>query len=203
MSDSEARQLRLYAYLAGENGINIVRGVVVRGDGRRCELAISSAEAVAEAGSARDQLGRLSAAVNEGASFRDLASPSATICALCPCLPFCESFWAKAQPEWAANCGCNIQGDVANVECRQIQGVTLTTLVLSRWAGTICARRISVEQIPSDWMRIDGLDLPHIGDVLRVVHGRGMETEESAAVVRVDKALTAVWRLRKNSAGGS
>ena len=37
MSDSEARQLRLYAYLAAENGTDVGTGAVVRGDGQRCQ----------------------------------------------------------------------------------------------------------------------------------------------------------------------
>ena len=64
------------------------------------------------------------------------------------------------------------------------------------------AQRVSIEQIPSEWMKMDGLDLPHIGDVVRVVHGRQIETDGDAAVIRVDKALTAVWRLRQDDAAG-
>ena len=35
VSDPEARQLRLYAFLAAENGIDIGKGAIVRGDGQR------------------------------------------------------------------------------------------------------------------------------------------------------------------------
>ena len=202
VSDSEARQLRLYAYLAAENGIDVDTGAVVRGDGQRCEIAISPAEAEAEANLAKKQLGRLNAAVSEGASFRDLASPSPRNCSFCPCLPFCGPFWAEAQPEWAADCGSHVEGNIAEIERRQIQGISLTTLVVSRRAGTVFAQHVSIEQIPSEWMRMDGLDLPHIGDAVRVVHGRQMETDGDEAVIRVDKALTAVWRLSKDKAGG-
>jgi hypothetical protein len=51
-------------------------------------------------------------------------------------------------------------------------------------------------------MKVDGSDLPCIGEAVRVVHGRQMETNESTAVVRVDKALTAVWRLLKDKVDG-
>ena len=44
VSDSEARQLRLYAYLAIENGINVSKGIIIRGSGQCCELAISAEE---------------------------------------------------------------------------------------------------------------------------------------------------------------
>ena len=202
VSDSEARQLRLYAYLAAENGIHIGTGAVVRGDGQRCEIAISKVEAAAEADCARKQLDRLNVVVSQGGIFRDLASPSPRNCSFCPCLPFCGPFWAEAQPEWAANCGPHVEGDIAEIESRQIQGISLTTLVLSRRAGTVSAQRVSIEQIPSEWMRMDGMDLPHSGDAVRLVHGRQMATDGEAAVMRVDKALTAVWRLRQNNAGG-
>ena len=62
VSDSEARQLRLYAYLAAENGTDVGTGAVVRGDGQRCEFAISPSEAKAEADSAKKQLDRINAA---------------------------------------------------------------------------------------------------------------------------------------------
>ena len=163
VSDSEARQLRLYAYLAAENGTDVDTGAVVRGNGQRCEIAISPAEAEAEANLAKKQLGRLYAAVSDGASFQDLASPSPKNCSFCPCLPFCGPFWAEAQPEWDAECGPHVEGNIAEIESRQMQGISLTTLVLSRRAGTVFAQRVSIEQIPSEWMRMDGLDLPHIG----------------------------------------
>ena len=201
VSDSEARQLRLYAYLAADNGTDIGTGAVVRGDGQRAEIAISPAEAEAEADCARKQLGRLNAAASEGASFRDITSPSPRNCSFCPCLPFCGPFWADAQPEWAIDCGSHVEGSIAEIESRQIQGISLTTLVIAKRAGTVSAQQVSVEQIPTEWMRMDGLDMPRIGDAIRVVHGRQTETDKDAAVIRVDKALTAVWRLRYNDAG--
>ena len=202
VSDSEARQLRLYAYLAAENGTDVGTGAIVRGDGQRCEIPISPDEAEAEADCAKKQLVRLNAAVSEGASFPDLASPSPRNCSFCPCLPFCDPFWAEAQPDWAADCGSHVEGNIAVIESRQIQGISLTTLVLSRRAGTVFEQRVSIEQIPNEWMRMDGLDLPHIGDAVRVVHGRQMESDGDVAVIRVDKALTAVWWLRQDNASG-
>ena len=55
VSDSEARQLRLYAYLAAENGMNVDKGVIVRGDGRRCNIMIQPAEPRVEADRAKGQ----------------------------------------------------------------------------------------------------------------------------------------------------
>ncbi len=202
VSDSEARQLRLYAYIAAENGTDVSTGAVVRGDGQRCEFAISPAEAEAEADCAKKQLGRFNAAVSEGASFRDLASPSPGNCSFCPCLPFCGPFWTEAQPEWATDCGSHVEGNIAEIESRQVQGVSLTTLVLSRQAGTVFGQRVSIEQIPSKWMRMDDMDLPDVGDAVRVVHGRQMKTDRDAPLIRVDKAWTAVWRLPQDDAAG-
>ena len=63
VSDSEARQLRLYAYLAIDNGIPVSKGVIVRGDGRRCDLSISTADAEEEANKARSRLKTLNEAI--------------------------------------------------------------------------------------------------------------------------------------------
>ena len=95
-----------------------------------------------------------------------------------------------------------MEGSIIAIESRQIHGISLTTLVLAKRAGTVSAQRVSIEQIPSEWMRMDGLDLPHIGDAVRVVYGRQVATDEDVAVIRVDKASTAVWRLRYDDAGG-
>ncbi|MBI4426006.1 MAG: PD-(D/E)XK nuclease family protein [Candidatus Kerfeldbacteria bacterium] len=202
VSDSEVRQLRLYAYLAAENEIAVDKGVIVRGDGRRCEVAIAPAEAEAEADRAREQLFRLNAAAAEGDSFHDLTSPSPRNCSFCPCIPFCGPFWAAAKPEWTTVCGSNIEGDIVDVGSRDIQGSSLTTLILSRRAGTLSAERVSVEQIPSEWLRMNGWALPCVGDAVRVVHGRQVQMDENTAVVRVDKAMTAVWRVRRGNTDG-
>lgn len=201
VSDSEARQLRLYAYLAGEKGIYVSKGIVVRGSGQRCELPISPAEAEAEANSARTQLQTINAAVNNGAVFSDLASPSPQSCKSCVCIPFCTSFWASVKPEWSPGCGSHVEGNVIDAESRLIQGVSLTTLSLAVRSGTIAGQNASVEQIPSDWMKIED-DLPCSGDVVRVVHGRELEMNGNTAVVRIDKAMTAVWRLRVDTSRG-
>ncbi len=200
VSNSEARQLRLYAYLAAENGTDIRTGAVVRSGGQRCEIGISPAEAEAEADSAKKQLGRLNAAVAEGASFQDLASPSPKNCSFCPCLPFCGRFWAEATPEWTAGCGLHVEGSVAEVESGRTYGIPLTTLLLSTRSGTAGARCVSIEQIPTEWLDMDCSGPPHVGDTVRVVHGRQLGTDTGVAVIRVDKALTSVWRLRQSSA---
>lgn len=200
VSDAEARQLRLYAYLAAENGVDIRAGAVVRSDGQRCDIEITPAKAMAEADCARRQLDKLNAAASDGASFEDLASPSPDNCSFCPCLPFCAPFWTAACSEWAADCGSHLEGSIDEIETQQSQGFSLTTLALAKRAGTISAARVSIEQIPTQWMTMGGMDLPQIGDAVRVIDGRQTETDGDAPVIRVDKTATVVWRLRGGGA---
>lgn len=191
VSDSEARQLRVYAHLVIENGIPVTKGRIVRGDGRQCELPISAAEAQSEADNARTQLRTFNSAVSSGAVFSDLASPSSENCRWCPCMPFCDAFWAAVRPEWDRNCGVHVQGGILEAETRQIQGVSLTTFNVSVLSGTISAEHLSVEQVPSEWMTLRSGDGPRPGDIIRVVHAR----QSGTGVLRPDKTLTAVWRL--------
>jgi hypothetical protein len=202
VSDSEARQLRLYAHLAAEHGVNVSKGAIVRRDGRRCELAISWADAEAEANSARRRLHEINAAIGEGVGFDGLASPSPQSCRGCPCIALCDSFWAEAKPEWQSDCGSHVEGWVSGAETRQILGVSLATLALEVQRGTVSGERLSAEQIPSDWMRLGGGGVPQAGDVVRVVHGRVSGAGEGAAVMRIDKALTAVWRVPPGATDG-
>lgn len=195
VSESEARQLRLYAYLGGENGIPVSKGVVIRGDGRRCELPITSSERLAEGDKARQQLQKLNAAIRREAEFAGLASPSARTCRSCPCIPFCVRFWIEAKPEWQPECGSQAEGCVLEAQTRQVQGISLTTLLLEVRGGTVPGQSASVEQVPNEWLTIGGGELPRTGDRIRVVHGRLCGINESAAVIRVDKPLTAIWRL--------
>lgn len=199
VSDAESRQLRLYAYLAMQNGIAVSKGTIVRADGRRCELPIASSDAEEEADKARDQLRALNAAVNAGSRFHALASPSPQHCRSCPCIPFCDPFWVHAAQEWAGECGCNVEGKVLETESRCIQGVSLTTLLIEVRAGTVYAQQAVVEQIPTEWLKVEGGAVPRTGDVIRVVQGRLTSADGRAAVVRVDKTTTAVWHVRSEN----
>ena len=130
-----------------------------------------------------------------GAVFNDLASPSSQNCCFCPCIPFCDSFWVAAKPDWESDCGSHVEGEVLDAETHHILGIYLTTLKLMVRSGTISNEQVSVEQIPSDWMMLQGEDLPSSGSLVRIVHGRQSDTDESTAVIRVDKAFTTVWRI--------
>lgn len=195
VSASEARQLRLYAYLAVENGIPVIQGTIIRGDGRRCELPISQADAAAEANNVRSRLQTLNAAISGGATFSSLASPSSKSCRSCPCIPFCDSFWAAAKPEWHSECGLHVEGNVLEADTRQVQGISLSTFLIEVRSGTVSSRNVSVEQIPSEWMTFDGDKSPQTGDFIRVVHGRLSAADESTSVIRVDKTTTTIWRV--------
>lgn len=202
ISDAEVRQLRLYTYLSIENGINISKGVIVRSGGRRCELPISSAEAEAAATDAREQIQRLNGAVRNGARFSVLASPSSQNCRSCPCIPFCESFWSSVAPEWSSECGSHFEGKILDVENRQLQGVSLTTLIIELRAGTGAAQCASIEQVPNSWLELED-DPPLAGDIVRVVHGRQLGADAKTAVIRIDKSQTAVWRIRRSGSNMS
>ncbi|MGE3993576.1 PD-(D/E)XK nuclease family protein [Pseudorhodoplanes sp.] len=199
VSDSEARQLRIYAYLANENGLPVSNGAIVRGDGRRSNLPISRADAEAEASGARAHLHALNTAISGGARFSTLASPSPQACRTCPCIPLCGSFWDTVQPEWQSECGVHVEGRVLEVDTRSIQAVSFTTIGLAVRSGTISGGRASIEQVPTEWMMVDENNLPHPGETMRVVHGRLFGTQEEPTIIRVDKTATAVWRSRSQN----
>lgn len=200
VSEPEARQLRLYAFLAIHNGIRISKGAIIRADGRRCEMSILPTDAEAEANKARAQLQLVNAAVNAGAEFSDLASPSAQNCHSCPCIPFCDSFWTAAKPEWQEDCGLHAEGRVLETETRRVQGVSLTTLTLAVHAGTVASQPVSIEQIPSEWITMGEQDLPRAGAVVRVVHGRLSRMDGGTTVIRPDRLMTAVWFIPTGAA---
>ena len=81
-TDSEARQLKLYAYLALENGISIRKGAVVHANRNRTEMPISRKEAEDEGRRARQAFEKLKRF--SGKSFREAASPSPQACRYCP-----------------------------------------------------------------------------------------------------------------------
>lgn len=200
VSEAEAHQLRLYAYLTSERGISISKGVIVRGDGRRYQIEITKSDADAEASSARTQLQAINAAVADGRHFDDLASPSPENCRMCSCLPFCEAFWRDSRQEWADQCGVHIEGLVREVSTTTAQGVALVALSIEPQRGTLNCTSTFIEQIPEKWLTIEGASIPQVGDVVRVVHARQSNVEDDVAILRLDKALTSLWRVSQSSA---
>jgi hypothetical protein len=130
VSDADARQMRLYAYLLQQNGVAIERGTIVRANGARSSIAISENDARIEADEARRTLEEFNRCVSAGGTFDSLARPNAEVCRWCPCLPMCEPFWQAAQREWCAVCGVQIEGVVLEVEESNLLGTLLVSLAV-------------------------------------------------------------------------
>lgn len=200
VSEREARQLRLYAFLAAEAGFPVSKGAIVRSDGHKAEIQMSKPEIAAEAGKAREQLQAINSASSQGRLFEELASPSAGNCLMCPCAVICERFWQNATPEWAATCGAFVEGRVTAVAERAQLGFQAVTLAVEVQKGTVDTRFASIEQIPRAWLLIQESCLPAVGDIVRITDARHCRTEGEIAVIRVDRALTNVWVIRATTA---
>jgi len=199
VSEREARQLRLYAYLAAEAGSPVSRGAIVRGDGRKAEIQMSEDEIDTEASKAKTQLQAINTASSSDRTFDDLASPSADNCSRCPCNVVCQRFWQNATPEWVSTCGLYVEGRVTRVTESAQAGFEAITLDMEVQRGTLSSALASVEQIPRAWLTIQDDRLPAVGDVVRITDARHSRTEGDVGVVRVDKTLTAVWVATRTS----
>lgn len=193
MHESEARQLRFYAHLAFSSGIKVKRGVIVRANGRRVVLDITEKAAAAEGERARQTLAALNSVV--GKPFEQLAEPSPQRCRYCPCIPFCQSFWLTASPEWAADSGSHIEGRVTNVSRGITQGLALLTLEMFIERGTVAAGPAVVEQLPESWAIADGSAPPKAGDQVRVTHARVSGLQQAPTLIRADRVSSTVWTV--------
>ena len=183
LSDAEARQLRLYVYLALENGIAIERAAVVQANGKRRILNVSRADAFAEADRARAVLKTW-----QGFSerpFQEAASPSANSCRFCPCIAFCESFWAAAADSWASEVGVHIEAVVTRTD-----GSDMMSLELEAVRGSCNKGPATVTRISRDWVTFDGPPLA-AGDRIRIVE----LSASQGAEFRADRIATAIWRI--------
>ncbi len=187
------RQLRLYVHLALDSGIPISRAVIARADGHRAFLEVSKEDAEAEGRRARELLAQYNATA--GRAFDEIAQPSPENCSFCPCIPFCGAFWRAATPEWAEQCGAHLEGRVTSIDESIVQGTKLVTLQMNVQRGTIGAGDTFVEQVPEVWITADGADMPHEGDIVRIVHGRILTSDPPPQIVRVDRASTTLWTV--------
>jgi PD-(D/E)XK nuclease superfamily len=198
VSEREARQLSLYAHLADEAGIDISRGVIVRGNGESAAIDIPPEMAAAEARRARDELARYNARI-DGESFYDLARPSPDSCRMCPCQPMCEAFWETTNSTWQDTCGVHIEGVIVDVETATVQGIPLLTLGVEASRGTVETAAVTIEQMPLSWTTADGDRPPEPGDVGRLVDARQVDAwqvdGELREVVRADRVTTSLWRV--------
>lgn len=193
VSEREGRQLRLYAYLAAESGIEVTKGTIIRSNGETGSIQIPEKDAQAEAESARRLLAEFNASVESGISFRDAAIPSPTACRMCPCIPLCEAFWDAADSGWREECGVHVEGTVSSIHPAEVQGTALLTITVDASRGTLDEGEASIEQIPQGWVLADGDRCPERADAVRLVDGRLVS--EDPAVVRADRVTTSLWRL--------
>lgn len=187
-SEADARQLRLYVFLALENGYTVDKAVVMRSDGSRSVFDVSASAATAEAQRARGVLSALQA--HAGKPFQDAASPSEAACRFCPCIPFCEKFWQAAESEWAGQIGVHIQGEITRVN-----GSDLISLELEAACGTSKKGAAVVSRIARSWLTFDG-PLPVAGEVVRITGASVVQGSDMH--YRADRIATAVWRVEQD-----
>lgn len=190
----EMRQLRLYAYLTQENGIEIKRGAIVLADGTRVVIELDKVEVEREAHAAARALEAYNAAVTDNATFRYIASPSAETCSYCPCIVMCEPFWEQANPTWRESVGAQVHGKVISISRSNFQGINVLTMHLEYLGGTI-ERSVEVvlEQIPEKWLLGEMQSEPQPGDEVRIISARTAVSTSEQTVVRADRATTDVW----------
>ena len=188
VTDSEARQLRLYAHLANENGIAITRGVIERADRRRAEVLISPQQAAEEGRRARGVLDSYNQ--HAGEPFHRAASPSPDACRFCPCIPFCEAFWKSGELGWSGQCGTHVEGVVESVE-----GAALVSINLNVTRGTAVRGAAVVTRLSRDWLTVSGGALPEPQQTVRVTDAAYVEESGAPAVFRADRITTVVWML--------
>lgn len=188
VTDSELRQLRLYAYLANQNDVSVRRGVIERADRSRAEVPISAQDAAEE--------GRRALAVLDGYNqhvgkpFESGASPSPDTCRFCPCIAFCEAFWRKAEPQWSGQCGIHVEGVVESVEGDQLVSINLNVTRGSGTRGAAVVTRLSRE-----WLTFPGAAIPQPQQTIRVTDAAYVEESAAPAVFRADRVATAVWTV--------
>jgi hypothetical protein len=187
---SEARQLKLYAFLAAENGITIDAGVIERGDRTKLQLRISRDDAIEEGRRAKDALDSFNS--RAGSKFEDVASPSRENCRFCPCIPFCEAFWSKSDPDWSPECGTHIEGVVASVD----EGEELLSIHLQVTRGTGRQGDAVVTRLSKDWLVFDASQVPSDGHTIRITDATYVADTTNPAIFRADRIATAVWTVQ-------
>ena len=188
-TESEMRQLRLYAFVAGENGIAIRRGIIERTHGDRHEVEISQTEAEAEGKRAREMLEEYNRHV--GRSFSEAATPSGEACRYCPCTAFCPAFWEVSEPSWEPECGAQVEG---TVEC--VEGGSLVSIHIEVSRGSGPRGETVVTKFSRDWLTLDQMDLPRTGETVRVTDAVYVPDTSSPVELRADRDMTAVWRVQ-------
>jgi len=195
--ENEVRQLRLYAHLAHENGIEVERGAILLSNGKRLEIKIAPVEVQREAHSAVAALQSYNEAVNVNTTFEEIASPSAENCRYCPCKVLCEAFWRAADPSWGETVGNHIQGTIAAVSESNLQGVNLIALHLQDASGTVVSAggEVVLEQMPMEWLAQSQNVSQAEGKLIRIINAKISVSSPEQTVLRADRVSTEVWVL--------
>lgn len=188
LTDSEVRQLRLYAYLANENGSTITRGVIERADRTRAEVPISAQQAAEEGRRALVTLDSYNQ--HAGEPFEKAASPSPDACRFCPCIPLCEAFWRVGEPQWSGQCGTHVEGVVESVE-----GGALVSINLNVTRGTGVKGPAVITRLSREWLTFSGAAVPQPQQTVRVTDAGYVEESLAPVVFRADRITTAVWTV--------
>lgn len=188
LTDAEHRQLKLYAFLGMENGIQVRKGRVIRSDRSHAEVIISDVEAGAEATRARAVLDEHSHLA--GRQFVEAATPSPEACRFCPCIPFCDAFWNEANETWASESGWHAEGEVTGV-----QGDSLLSIDIVLHRGTLPRGAAVVTRLSDRWLTFDGSRRPVPGETIRVTNVLYVEESIEPVILRADRISTAVWSV--------
>ena len=193
LSESEIRQLRLYAYLSLENGIQISKGTIVRTD-NHATVSISDEDAQKEGDAARALLTELNTEASSQ-TFQEMAQPSPENCQNCSCIPLCEAFWEQATPEWANECGTHLEAKVIQTPIPSTDSdYDVITIEVDVIRGTCSPMQITIQQIPKNWLVLDGENIPALGDTIRLIDGKSVDVDNSS-VVKIDKFATTIWTI--------
>lgn len=186
ITETEIRQLRLYAFLAEENGTPVRRGRIERADRTRAEVQISQKEAAEEGRRALTALEQYNS--RAGGEFRSGASPSREVCRFCPCIPFCDAFWDQAEADWGSECGTHVEGQVDSIDGDALVSIHLNVARGSGTNGPAVITRLSRE-----WLTSGESPVPHSGQTIRVTDAAYVSDTSSPAIFRADRVATAVW----------
>ncbi len=170
VSDSELRQLRLYAYLCHEQGYEARRGVVVRASGAVDRVTISEEEAQCEGDAAKSFLRSLNADLSAG-GVGGLCSPDAAQCFRCAFVPICDRFWEEVSVDWGEASGVFVAGKVEETQRNtgdESKGGRIA-LRADIHAGNMCATSVTIGPLPIWTSEADGSDPLQPEDDVRVI----------------------------------
>lgn len=192
IKEQELDQLHFYSYLAGENGIKVSRGTIIRSNGQQQSVKLSKKDALLLAEAAKATLFTYNQAVGRGQSVEQLAQPSAENCHACPFIALCTAFWQYATPEWALATGTHVQGQLTSVSQTQDERKWVT-LKLHPSAGTAeITNDLVVAPVPSVWLTGGNTSLPESGSLIRVINTWLTLFGEGKGKLKVDQS-TVLW----------